>query len=607
MKLNKIFLGLLGVAAFTMASCSSDDKYEWASVSGPQVFFSDQNPTQFEIDPDGTSFNVPITRADDTSSLTVNLTSTTENSMYSVPSSVTFNAGQKEAYIPVSYDASKIEYGRYDDITITIADAASATPWGIQEFTFKAGVTDWGPWEKWNSAGTATYTYVNFWGGDDPGLPFVYRHNMIKTNLYQFKLSNWGYGVDIIFDYDEETGYVTCAKQWTGYDHSSYGYVYAEDYNAYRAEKDYAPVSSGYGSFDKEQGIITIPLAYVVDAGTFGYDPEYIYIDGYVRADYSLSMAWAGIFTDTDEKAFAVATTTTGADVTEIASVVISAEYDDAAVADAIASGDLEATTSAPGTIYVPIEEGLTGKLQIVSAVVVDGELKSYDSAIFEYYGGGPNPWVSLGTGLFTDNCLITSYYSDSSTKTVFEPQTYEVEILENSDEPGLYRLVNAFEGLTEYLDLDYTPRNLEVNATNPNGVYILEQATGIDDGDGEISIVTHGARYLGNYTVEDLIGYGYLGKLQDGVITFPHFNHKDSDGNVDYTYQGVCYQGDGGWYVGMDGDLKVTLPEAVSAGARAKAKAQAKARDFARRLNAVKNTNHKETKYIRALAPIKD
>ena len=209
MKLNKLFLGLFGVAALTLASCSDDDKYEWATVSGPQVYFTDNLQTQFEIDPEGTSFNVPISRADASSALTVNLTSTVANPMYSVPASVTFDAGQKEANIPVSYDPSKIEYGRYDNLTIKIADDAQATSWGTQEFTFTAGVTDWGPWQKWNSTGTADYYYSNLFSGDDPDLPFVYRHNMIKPNLYQFKLSNWGYGVDLIFDYDEVTGYVT--------------------------------------------------------------------------------------------------------------------------------------------------------------------------------------------------------------------------------------------------------------------------------------------------------------------------------------------------------------------------------------------------------------
>jgi hypothetical protein len=182
MKLNKLFLGLFGVAALTLASCSDDDKYEWATASGPQVFFSDQLESQFEIDPEGTSFNVPISRADASGSLTCNLTSSTANPMYSIPASVTFNAGEKEANIPVSYDPAKIEYGRYDSLTIKIADDAQATSWGTQEFTFTAGVTDWGPWQNWNSAGTAVYTYVVYWGGDDQQ-SFTYRHNMIKPNL----------------------------------------------------------------------------------------------------------------------------------------------------------------------------------------------------------------------------------------------------------------------------------------------------------------------------------------------------------------------------------------------------------------------------------------
>ena len=110
MKLNKLFLGLLGVAAFTLASCSEDDSYEKATVSGPQVFFSDTTPTEYEISPDATSFNVPISRADASGALTVNLTSTTENPMYSIPSSVTFNDGSTTANITVSYDPANIEY-----------------------------------------------------------------------------------------------------------------------------------------------------------------------------------------------------------------------------------------------------------------------------------------------------------------------------------------------------------------------------------------------------------------------------------------------------------------------------------------------------------------
>ena len=602
MTLNKLFLGLFGLAALTLASCSDDDKYEWATVSGPQVFFSDQLATQYEINPEGTSFNVPISRADDSGSITVNLTSTTANPMYSVPASVTFNAGEKEANIPVSYDPAKIEYGRYDSLTIKIADDAQATSWGTQEFTFTAGVTDWGPWEKWNSTGTADYYYSgSFFSGDDPDLPFVYRHNMIKTNLYQFRLSNWGYGVDLIFDYDEDTGYVTCAKQWTGYDHSSYGYVYAEDLNAYRAEKEAAPVESGYGSFDKEQGIITIPLAYVVSAGTFGYDPEYIYIDGYVRADYTLNIAYAGIFTDVAGTTYAVAQANAGADVTEISSIVIEADVDPSAVADAIVAGDIEAAVSeAASQIYVPIEEGMTGKLQIVSVVIVDGELKSVASTPFEYYGGGVNPWQSRGTGYYTEDFISGLYGAD--------PVTYEVEIEENTDSPGLYRMVSPYGAAFPYNeDGDYdtsAPYNIEVNAEDPEGVFIELQPTGVDWGKGPMSIMSWGARYLGANAFEDVKAAGYLGTLVNGVITLPVFERTASDGSTAY-YQGLIYLGDTGYYGCPDAAFKLVLPGA-SAEARAKARSMAKASTFARHLNSFDKAKHKVTKYVRGLVPNK-
>ena len=599
MKLNKLFLGLFGLAALTLASCSDDDKYEWATVSGPQVYFSDDLQTQFEIDPEGTSFNVPISRADASSALTVNLTSTVANPMYSVPASVTFDAGQKEANIPVSYDPSKIEYGRYDSLTVKIADDAQATSWGTQEFTFTAGVTDWGPWQKWNSAGTASYIYVNFWSGEDPGLPFVYRHNMIKPNLYQFRLSNWGYGVDIIFDYDEETGYVTCAKQWTGYNHSSYGLVYAEDYNAYRVEKDAAPVAAGYGTFDKEQGIITIPLAYVVDAGTFGYDPEYIYIDGYVRADYSLAIAYAGIFTDVAGMPYAVAQVAAGPDVAELSSIVIEADADASAVADAMAAGDIEPYVSAAGEqLYVPIEEGQTGKLQIVSAVIVNGEVKSVAAAPFEYYGGGANPWQLLGTAYYTDDFISGLYGA--------EPVTYEVQIEENSDSPGLYRMLSPYGAIYPYNeDGDYdtsAPYNIEVNAEDPEGVFIELQATGVDWGDGPLFIQSWGARYLAAYDLETVKANGLLGTVVDGVITLPVFEREASDGSTAY-YQGLTYLGDKGYYGCPDAAFKLVLPGA-SAAVRAKARSAAKATQFARHLNDADKAKHRMTKYIRALQP---
>lgn len=572
MKLNKIFLGLIGVAAMTLASCSSDDKYEWATVSGPQVFFSDQNPTKFEIDPEASSFNVPISRVDATNSLTVNLTSTTANPMYSVPSSVTFNAGQKEASIPVSYDATKIEYGRYDDITITVADAASGTAWGVQEFSFKAGVTDWGPWQQWNAAGTADYVYTVYWESKDPDLTFVYRHNMIKTNLYQFKLSNWGSGVDVVWDYDDATGIVSVAPQFVTVN-STYGDVTVADYCYYQTVVRGNETTSPTGYFNKEQGILVCPVSYYVSAGSFGSDYEYIYIDGYVRADYTTTLSYSGIFTDAAGKPFAVAELTAGADVTTAKAVIMDASVDADAVADAIAAGDLEAVDVAPGRIEVPIPDDMSGKLQIITVVVVDGEVKSVAKAGFEYFGGA-NPWNLLGEGAFVDDMILPLFG--------YDPDTYPVVIEESNTTPGLYRLKAMYSAVAADFGVESGTGDVLVHAENANGVYIPKQPLELTIGsNGPFSLSTDAGELVEEYGFDAVMAQlpNIFGKVEDGVITFPVLEEKNSKDEV-VNYQTWVILGEKYYFGGRNGAFKIYLP-GTAAAARAR-----KAATFAKRLS---------------------
>lgn len=597
MKLNKIFLGLVGLAAMTLASCSSSDDYEWAKVSGPQVFFSDALPSQYEIDPEATSFDVPISRADASGSLTVNLTATSENPMYTVPASVTFADGQKEASIPVTYDPTAIEYGRYDNITISVSDAANGTPWGIQEFSFKAGVTDWGAWQKWNSAGTADYTYTIYWDGVDPDLPFVYRHNLIKPNLYQFKLSNWGSGVDVVWDYDEETGIVSVAPQFVT-DNASYGAVTVADYCYYQTVVRETPTTKPTGYFDKEQGILACPVSYYVSAGSFGSDYEYIYIDGYVRADYTHTLSYAGIFTDANNGTFAVGNLTGGADVTTAKAVVMDASVDADAVADAIAAGDLEATDVEPGLIYVPIPEGLTGALQLITVVVVDGQVKSTGSAEFEYFGGGANPWKTLGEGYFVDDVILPLFG--------YEAEPYPVVIEESTETPGVYRLKDMYSVLAAEFGETGGKGDIIVNADHADGVYILPQ-------DLQLTIGSNGPFGIATDAGELVAEYGYdavkaehpqiFGKLENKTITFPTLEEENSN-NEKVQYQLWALLDGKHYFAGTTGSFQIVLPGAEAASV---AKRAARAAHFAKRLSGkfipVEKSNRKQ---LRKMLPLK-
>lgn len=597
MKLNKLFLGLLGMAALTFTACSSDDdKYEWATVSGDQVYFSVDLPEVQEISKSVSSFSVPVLRADSSQAITVNLLSEKpENSVFTIPTSVSFDAGQAEAQVIITYNPDDVVYGNYEDLTISLADSLQSTAYGASSYSFKAGVT------AWVSMGEATYTddLVNHWfNTGTPTYKVEVEKSIIEEGMYRL-VNPYGeaYPYNDPGDWDATQNYYLTINAtdpdyvWVEYSPLgfdwNYGMFSTRSYveyflaNGYDLETIKAARPDLFGKL--ENGVITMPAkSMLLSMANYNEGGWYVASDngmfqvllpGAVITDYSAEVTVTGIFTDLAGVAYATSEVILGADATIVKAVVVPANADADAVADAVAAGEVEAVdVEETGVVNVPIGEEMTGDLQVVVVVLdANGAVRTVASSnTFEYYGGGSNPWKSLGKGTFTDNFVMPMFYADSQTKTVWEPQTFEVEILENSETPGLYRLVDAYQEAGELLGLTYESTNLEVNATNPNGVYVEAQATGLYDGEDAISIVTHGARYLANYSVDDLIGYGYLGKLQNGVITFPKFAYKDQEtGEVQFTYQGLIYFGSKGYYTATDGSFVITLPGAAVAQSR--------------------------------------
>ena len=589
MKLNKIFLGLLGAVALTVASCSGEDN-SVADDGALGVYFSNELSAQFEISPDANTLNdVFVSRTNASEELTVSIiTEQEDGSIYSIPTSVTFPAGEKTTPLPISYDPAQIEYGKYETITVKVIDPT--TPWGISEYSFKIGVTDWGEWQPWNEAGTADYYYSGvLFNGDDPDLPFTYRQNVLNPNLYQFKLEHWGYDVDLIWNYDAATGIVSCPFTYTGYTHSTYGPEYVFDYTYYTTVILGGPDDGVYGYFDEEQGILACPVVYY-DTEPWGAAYEYIYIDGYVRADYSAELSYTGIFTDASNQPFAVGTLTLGPDATGAKAVVVKASEDATAVAAAIAAGEIEAVDVEAGRIEVPIAADLTGLLQIVAVVIEEGEIKSVANANFEYYGGGASPWVSLGTGYYVDDFIVPTFNQTPIS------YAYEVEVQESTSTPGLYRLVNAYAPVAAAFGIPGGNTNIEIHAEDPQGVYFLEQSTGLDFGYGDVTIVSFGGLYVeeNGFDLVKQVRPEWLGTLEDGIITLPAIYDQNFDENI----QGYCFFGD--YYApgGINEAFALVLPTA-SESVKAKAKAKALATKSAFNKIAPKNKMSKSAKRV--------
>ena len=119
--------------------------------------------------------------------------------------------------------------------------------------------------ETWTPQFLGTYTYTQFWEGDDTDLVLY----VSDLNEDRYKIEHWGYDVDFIFEFNED-GSITVAPQETGYVHSDYGTLYVTTLDLYNGE-DYDPETevSYYSG-----GAFHFNLAYFVEAGYFGKGEE---------------------------------------------------------------------------------------------------------------------------------------------------------------------------------------------------------------------------------------------------------------------------------------------------------------------------------------------
>lgn len=144
--MNKFFKStyvlLMGLLGLGLASCTDEYEYHGATAEGMEVYFSNELKSQIELVDGQNSFTIPVNRVNATEAATIPLTFTPgEGNIYNVPTSVTFEAGQKEANITVTYDAAEFKYGNYVGGTIAIAEDGYKTVYGSSTYTFKAGIT----------------------------------------------------------------------------------------------------------------------------------------------------------------------------------------------------------------------------------------------------------------------------------------------------------------------------------------------------------------------------------------------------------------------------------------------------------------------------------
>ncbi|MBQ7514107.1 MAG: hypothetical protein IJS95_06930 [Prevotella sp.] len=583
--IQSMMLSLTGMLALTACS-SSDTDYHWATASGDQVYFSNTLPSQKDLSFDESSFIVTLNRVKTDESINVSLTLDDATGTFSAPASVSFAAGSKTADVVINYDTEKLEYDKYVSATLSIADEAYTTPYGSSAYTFSAGVPS-----PYVSLGNGKFVEDFYWGFEQT---VEIKQNQENPNTFRV------YGAFDSVDNGNQSEYIeltvlqpgqTLFDQtitmeglvyWppvnTGYHHSSYDadimMYHPSRFAAYGAEENW--VLSKVLAYQEDgvtPGQIQLAPAYYMDGvgGWAAYSQStegmiIITFPGYNPKDYSLSLDYAGGYFDNTGQSYALLNLSMGEDVTEVKYALVEGNNESAAI-DGVIDGTIASESVAEGGQY-KVVNSYSGYCTLV-AVAYDGdEVKNTAYAKFYYEVGGPQ-WVSLGTGLYTEDCLLPNYID----KYADDPLTYEVEIQENVNKPGLYRLVEPYGSAFPYNEAgdwdDTQSWYVIVDATDPEGVFIPEQRTSLNWGDGEFSIQSLGSYYMdGGYSFATVKGAGYMGTLIDGVITFPErgllaiFNGDASFGNT-------------------NGLTKIVLPSAASSAPQRRAQKQNVVRYF--------------------------
>lgn len=591
MKKINLILGAL-VCMFAFSACTEEVEYTPASAENSAGFyFLNTNPTTIELSKENNTFAFNVGRNDASPEaedvLKLEVVDTMSNGLFVFPDSVKFESGKKVASVTVQYDPEKLVYDEFYDITVKLEDPTSGTSYGNSEYTFKVGIS-----APWISLGKCKYT-DDIVGPMFSADPITYEVEIQESSEIPgyYRLVN-PYGAPFPYnapgDYDDTKDYymyidATNPNQvyfplfmtGTNWGYGEIGVLSLAYY--FLQGGDTASAAQCYGQL--KDGIITFPVQTLL-IGMTNYNDFALYyannngmfkivMPGVEETDYSVGVKYLGRFTDTAETPYAEVKVSKGVDV-EAVKVAMAKTEDVDALKSGIINGTVEyVELSDSGIVRFPLQDA--GIYSVAAISFANDEVKESADAQFEY-SAGPSDWESMGMATYTDG-FVTTFYN-------VQNLTYQVEVEKNVKKEGLYRLVNPYGEAYGYNgpgDWDDS-RNyyLEINAMDPQGVYIPTQALGFDWGNGMFSASSLAYIFMMDYgyDVETLKMNGYFGTLEDGVITFPTGTLAASLAGYDggEWYIANCVFDKEGEIVPNSGTFKVVLPGASANAASAKA-----------------------------------
>lgn len=395
-----------------------------------------------------------------------------------------------------------------------------------------------GEWTAWQQLGTGIISITNSLSfvpeleeldGDYEGITVESRADAANAGIQQFRIKGLFEGADIVADYYAAAdGLLKIRAQATGITDetgiavnildfaSCYEAISAEEMGMTEEELDeVVELYNSYNYYIPTLGRFYIFLGFMLDGETdaIAMADMTLQLDGY--SDFTPKFGDATFFS-TDNPQIEISL---DPGVAYIKYGFFDGLANQKAINAVMAGGDGIGTVTADGKIAIPA--GDTNRLRNITAITYDADdaALEWGYATFTVVDDEEGKWKSLGETDFTCDIFEGTMFKAA-------PSVFKTEIQQNIDNPGLYRLVNAFgetypmnDSADEYdSSLNHY---LVIDATDPELVLINLQHTGNDWGGGHFAVVSDAAYDISTGKSPESVK-NMAGKLADGVITFP-------------------------------------------------------------------------------------
>lgn len=461
MKTLKNILGVVMALVTFTTLYSCDDEVEYTPAEQPnsaQVYFPTTNSSSLSLSSSANSFEVIVARAKTEDAITVPVTATGTDGLYTVPSSVSFAQNAATTSIVITYDPEEVGFDNFSELTLTIGDEYT-TDYGMSKYVVKVGIP-----APWKSLGKATFIedfVTTFFAVSNEPYAVEIQENLLQPGFYRLvnpfgaaypfnDPGDWDESKDWFLEiHAEDPTAVYMNIQETGMTWS-YGMFSVGSLAGYYISKGktLAEVKdAGYtGTF--EGGVITFPAeSMLVSMADYNNGGLYtantngafkVVMPGIVLADYSINVAYAGKYTNSKDQVEGVVAqiTEVGEDVESIRLAVFAGNDLNAAVEN-IRSGNVEYTevAGAPATVMVPFnEEPVDGRYMIVAISYAGGVSKEVAYADFKYVAPSSETWTEVSKGDYT----YTLFFIDEDEQPVVDEN---LSLFRSNEDPTRWKI----------------------------------------------------------------------------------------------------------------------------------------------------------------------